>query len=53
MEPTVVLHLFGGRLLLAGCLLLGAGFFIKLDTTGPRGKFLDCKEGLLALLSRE
>ena len=25
---------------MAGCLLLGAGFLIKLDTTGPRGKFL-------------
>ena len=31
--------------MVAGCLLLGAGFLIKLDATGPRGNFLDCNYG--------
>ena len=35
----ILCHQFGGRLVLAGCLLLGAGFFIKIDKTGPCGKF--------------
>ena len=38
----------GTRLRLAGCLLLGAGFLIKLDATGPHGQFLTCNEGVLA-----
>ena len=36
----------GTRILVVGCLLLGAGFLIKLDATGPRGKFLICNEGM-------
>ena len=43
---------FGTRLLVAGCLLLGAGFLIKLDTTGPRGKFLIWNEGVLGAFER-
>ena len=37
---------------MVGCLLLGAGFFIKLDATGPCGKFLICNEGVLAAFER-
>ena len=36
----ILCHWLGTRLLVAGCLLLGAGFLIKLDATGPHGKFL-------------
>ena len=37
---------------MAGCLLLGAGFLIKLDTTGPCGKFLIWNVGVLAAFER-
>ena len=37
---------------MAGCLLLGAGFLIKLDTTGPFGKFLIWNEGVLGAFER-
>ena len=37
---------------MVGCLLLGAGFLIKLDATGPSGKLLDCNEGVLAAFER-
>ena len=37
---------------MAGCLLLGAGFLIKLDATGPCGKLLECSEGVLAAFER-
>ena len=45
-------HGLGTRLLVAGCLLLGAGFLIKLDATGPCGKFLECNAGVLAGFER-
>ena len=32
--------------------MLGAGFLIKLDAAGPRGKFLFCNEGVLAAFER-
>ena len=38
--------------MVAGCLLLGAGFLIKLDATGPRGNILDCSYGVLAAVER-
>ena len=37
---------------MAGCLLLGAGFLIKLDTAGPCGKFLIWTEGVLVAFER-
>ena len=47
MEPnrSANRHGSGTRLMVAGCLLLGAGFLIKLDATGPHGNFLDCNYG--------
>ena len=38
--------------MVAGCLLLGAGFLIKLDATGPRGKCLDSNAWVLAVFER-
>ena len=51
-RSRILLHELGTRLLVAGCLLLGAGFLIKLDTTGPRGKFLIWNEGVLGAFER-
>ena len=48
----ILCHHLGTRLLLAGCLLLGAGFLIKLDATGPCGKILECNAGVLAAFER-
>ena len=52
-RSRILLHELGTRLLVAGCLLLGAGFLIKLDTTGPCGKFLSSGMKGCWVLSRE
>ena len=52
-RSRILRHRFGTRLLVAGCLLLGAGFLIKLDTTGPCGKFLSSGMKGCWVLSRE
>ena len=38
--------------MVAGCLLLGAGFLIKLDATGPRGKCLESNAWVLGVFER-
>ena len=42
----------GTRLLVVGCLLLGAGFLIKLDAAGPCGQFLIWTEVVLGAFER-